>query len=51
MLEEENVTSESLKTTITDVMANRQTYIHAMEASGQMDAIATIMSLIEEATK
>lgn len=51
VLEEENVTSESLKTTITDVMANRQTYIHAMEASGQMDAIATIMSLIEEAAK
>ena len=51
VLEEENVTSESLKTTITDVMANRQTYIHAMEASGQMVAIATIMSLIEEAAK
>ena len=51
VLEEENVTSESLKTTITDVMANRQTYIHAMEASGQMDAIATIMSLIEKAAK
>ena len=51
VLEEENVTSESLKTTITDVMANRQTYIHAMEASGQMDAIATIMSLIEEAAR
>lgn len=51
VLEEENVTSESLKATIKDVMANRQTYIHAMEASGQMDAIATIMSLIEEAAK
>ncbi len=51
VLEEENVTSESLKTTITDVMANRQTYIHAMEASGQMDAIATIMSLIEDAAR
>ena len=51
VLEEENVTSESLKTTITDVMTNRQTYIHAMEASGQMDAIATIMSLIEEAAR
>lgn len=51
VLEEENVTSESLKTTITDVMTNRQTYIHAMEASGQMDAIATIMSLIEKAAK
>ena len=51
VLEEENVTSESLKTTITDVMTNRQTYIYAMEASGQMDAIATIMSLIEEAAK
>lgn len=51
VLEEENVTSESLKATIKDVMANRQTYIHAMEGSGQMDAIATIMSLIEEAAK
>lgn len=51
VLEEENVTSDTLKSTIKDVMTNRQKYVSAMEASGQMDAIATIMSLIENVTK
>ena len=51
VLEEENVTSDTLKATIKDVMTNRQKYIAAMEASGQMDAITTIMSLIENAAK
>lgn len=51
VLEEENVSSDTLKSTIKDVMTNRQKYISAMEASGQMDAIATIMSLIQNAAK
>ena len=51
VLEEENVTSDTLKATIKDVMANKQTYISAMERSGQMDAISTILSLIDEAAK
>lgn len=46
VLEEENVTSETLQNTITEVLAHKQTYIDAMEKSGQMDAIATILNLI-----
>ncbi len=48
VLEEEKVTSETLQATIEDVMKNKQKYIEAMEKSGQMDAIGTILSLIEE---
>lgn len=46
VLEEENVTSETLQNTIAEVLAHKQTYIDAMEKSGQMDAIATILNLI-----
>ena len=50
VLEEEEVTPELLLNTIDEVYQNRQTYISAMEASGQMDAISTIMKLIEDLT-
>ncbi len=51
VLEEEDVTSESLMATIEDVMENKGKYIEAMENSGQMDAIETIMGLIKEVSK
>lgn len=51
VLEEEKVTSDTLKSTLDEVMKNRQKYIDAMENSGQMDAIGTIMGLIKDVTK
>jgi UDP-N-acetylglucosamine--N-acetylmuramyl-(pentapeptide) pyrophosphoryl-undecaprenol N-acetylglucosamine transferase len=50
VLEEESVTSESIQQALADLMAHRQDYIKAMESSGQMDAIATILGLIREVT-
>lgn len=51
VLEEEEVTSEKLMATIDDVMAHRNRYIDAMKNSGQMNAIETIMGLIEEVSR
>ncbi len=51
VLEEEEVTSESLMATIDDVMAHRSKYIDAMQNSGQMNAIETIMGLIKEVSR
>lgn len=51
VLEEEKVTNETLLASVKEVFDNRQTYIDAMENSGQMDSIGTIMSLIEEVQK
>ena len=51
VLEEEVVTSETLMATIDDVMAHRSKYIDAMKNSGQMNAIETIMGLIEEVSR
>lgn len=51
VLEEEEVTSEKLMATIDDVMAHRSKYINAMKNSGQMNAIETIMGLIEEVSR
>ena len=51
VLEEEEVTSEKLMATIDDVMAHRNKYIDAMKNSGQMNAIETIMGLIEEVSR
>ena len=51
VLEEEDVTSEKLMATIDDVMAHRSKYIDAMKNSGQMNAIETIMGLIEEVSR
>ena len=51
VLEEEEVTSEKLMATIDDVMAHRSKYIDAMKNSGHMNAIETIMGLIEEVSR
>lgn len=51
VLEEEEVTSEKLMATIDDVMAHRSKYIDAMKNSGQMNAIETIMGLIEKVSR
>lgn len=51
VLEEEEVTSEKLMAAIDDVMAHRSKYIDAMKNSGQMNAIETIMGLIEEVSR
>ncbi len=51
VLEEETLTDELLLNTVKEVYANRQQYIDAMSASGQMDSIGTIIKLIEENTK
>jgi len=51
VLEEEEVTSEKLMATIDDVMAHHSKYIDAMKNSGQMNAIETIMGLIEEVSR
>lgn len=51
VLEEEEGTSEKLMATIDDVMAHHSKYIDAMKNSGQMNAIETIMGLIEEVSR
>lgn len=51
VLEEEEVTAEKLMATIDDVVAHRSKYIDAMKNSGQMNAIETIMGLIEEVSR
>lgn len=51
VLEEEEVTPEKLMATIDDVMAHRSKYIDAMKNSGQMNAIETIIGLIEEVSR
>lgn len=51
VLEEEEVTAEKLMATIDDAMAHRSKYIDAMKNSGQMNAIETIMGLIEEVSR
>lgn len=51
VLEEEKVTADSLQMTLDRLMKHRQNYITAMENSGQMDAISTIINLFEEVTR
>lgn len=51
VLEEETLTDALLLETVKDVFANRQQYVRAMEDSGQMDSIGTILELIEKETK
>lgn len=51
VLEEEKVTSETLLSALSYVMKNRDRYIAAMEKSNQMNAISTVMHLIEETAK
>ena len=51
VIQEEDVTDERLLSAVKEVYENRQTYIDAMEGSGQMDSIQTIMELIKQETK
>jgi len=51
VIEEENITDQLLLDTVNEVFKDRQKYIDAMENSGQMDSIATILNLIENETK
>ena len=51
VLEEEDVTKESLLDSIHKLYQNRTAYIDAMHNSGQQDSIRTIIQLIEEVSK
>ncbi len=51
LLEEENVTNESLLTAITTVYDNRQQYIDAMKQSAMNHAITMIADMLDEAAK
>ena len=51
VLEEENVTDQSLLTAIHEVYQNRDKYKNAMSESGQMDSIGAILKIIEEESK
>ena len=51
VLEEENLTARTLLSAIREVYENRATYKKAMEESGQIDSIATILNLIKEESK
>lgn len=46
VIEEENLTKETLLDAISTVYSQRETYISAMSDSGQMDSISTIIQLI-----
>lgn len=48
VLEEENVTKESLLDAVNKLYGNRASYMDAMRDSGQQDSINTIIRLIEE---
>lgn len=48
VLEEEEVTKETLLNAVQNLYANRESYTHAMSKSGQQDSIQTILKLIEE---
>lgn len=50
VLQEEELTGDTLYHAILKLYENRQDYIHAMEKSNASDAIHTILSLIEELT-
>lgn len=49
VIEEENLTDETLFSAVTELYEKRGTFIDAMRNSGQQDSIRTIISLIEEA--
>lgn len=51
VLEEETLTDKLLLDTVKDTFKNRDKYIKAMENSGQVDSIGTVISLIEETAK
>lgn len=48
VLEEEEVTKETLLNAVQNLYANRESYTDAMSKSGQQDSIQTILNLIEE---
>ena len=48
VIEEENLTGDTLLAAINTVTAQKSTYISAMKNSGQMDSIQTIIRLIEK---
>ncbi len=50
VIQEEDVTKESLLKAVMHVYENRQEYIHTMNKSQLADPIATILSLVEELT-
>ncbi|MDO4621349.1 MAG: undecaprenyldiphospho-muramoylpentapeptide beta-N-acetylglucosaminyltransferase [Eubacteriales bacterium] len=51
VLEEENLTKETLLDAVEKLTVNKEMYIRAMTGSGHTDAIETILSLIEEISK
>ena len=48
VLEEEQLTKETLLATVKNLYENRTTFINSMKNSGQQDSIGTIIKLIEE---
>ena len=48
VIEEENLTGETLQAAIDTVSNKKNAYISAMQKSGQMDSIRTILELIEK---
>lgn len=48
VLEEEDITNESLYTAVTSLYQNRESYIQAMKNSNQSNAVHRIVSLIKE---
>ncbi|MBQ8306710.1 MAG: undecaprenyldiphospho-muramoylpentapeptide beta-N-acetylglucosaminyltransferase [Blautia sp.] len=51
VMEEEEITEESLLAAIDSLYANRQTYIEAMKGMSHTDSIQKILSLIDEVAK
>ncbi len=51
VLEEENLTAETLLDAVKEVYEHRDTYKKAMEESGQIDSIAAIVKLIKEESR
>lgn len=51
VIEEEQLSSETLKKGIVNVMQNKSTYINAMQESAQLDSIHAVIGLIEDAVK
>lgn len=49
VIDEDDLTTDSLVAAVKDLYDNRQTYIDTMSASNQMDSIKTILDLINEA--
>ena len=51
VLEEEQLTEQTLLSAVDEVFNNRDKYVKSMAESGQMDSIGTIVKLIESQTK